>query len=147
MQGGKGKNEELAHHRTLVDAKLMEKSSLSELALRRVRRAFMLQYHESGYLQQRALVVEGICARFNFMNRALAQTFTPDEYAAWLAYLEHSQGDIADMCRGEYPISPYMVRVYSALFGIKIDFLLSGMSPQPDKVGANIDVWPISAGH
>jgi hypothetical protein len=134
-----------AAHRTMVDAKLMEKTGLAELTLRRVRRAFTLAHHRAGYLRQSALVTEGICARFNFMTRILGEVFTPREHEAWLKYLEHTPEDLADMCRGDYPISPYMVRVYSALFGIKVDFLLTGAAPQRDRVGADIDVWPASA--
>lgn len=132
------------HYRTAIDAKLMEKTGLDEFTIRRVRKLFMLRFARLSFGERRLLSESGICVRFAAMNALLRQDLPRDAWAAWLAYLEHPERDITDMALGEYPISPYLVRVYSALFGIKVDFLLLGSTPMADKVGANIDVWPLT---
>lgn len=137
----------IAHHRTLVDNKLMEKSGLDEVSLRRVRKAFMLRYKNLNYKERQALAEEGTCARFHLMDSVLRHHLGHWMWQRWLVYLEHTERDLEEMCRGEYPISPYLMRVYSALFGIKIDFLLLGDMPVRDRVGANIDVWPLTGTH
>lgn len=132
------------HYRTAIDAKLMEKTGLDEFTLRRVRKIFMLRYARLSYGERRWLAENGICVRFAMLNGLLRWAFQQEAWAAWLAYLEHSDQDIDDMALGEYPISPYLVRVYSALFGMKVDFLLLGSAPVADRIGANIDVWPLT---
>lgn len=134
------------HHRTAVDNKLLERTGLDEITLHRVRKAFMLAHRRLTFTEKRALVESGTSSRFAFMHATLNACFSDDAWVKWLKYLEHSRGELEEMCRGEYPISPYLVRVYSALFGIKVDFLLVGAAPQTDRVGASIDVIPLSAG-
>lgn len=135
------------HHRTAVDAKLMEKTGLDELTLRRVRKTFMLRWQKLPYTEKRILGEGGTCPRFEIMNQVLRQIFSREQWWSWLHYLEHSERDLAEMARGEYPISPYLIRVYSALFGIKIGYLLLGDAPMADPVGANIDVMPRVSGN
>ena len=130
--------------RTAVDAKLMERTGLDEFTLRRVRRDFMRRVTKLTYADKRALTEGGTCPRFRLMITVLKESWDESSQTAWLRYLEHSEQDIEEMCRGEYPISPYLIRVFSALFGIKVDFLLLGSTPSVDKVGANIDVWPLT---
>jgi hypothetical protein len=130
--------------RTAVDAKLMERTGLDEFTLRRVRKDFMRRVTRLTYADKRALTEGGTCPRFRLMITVLKESWDESCQAAWLRYLEHSEQDIEEMCRGEYPISPYLIRVFSALFGIKVDFLLLGSTPCVDKVGANIDVWPLT---
>ena len=48
------------------------------------------------------------------------------------------------MIAGVYPISPYVIRLYSALFGIKPDFLLLGMGPEVERNGTSIEIWPMA---
>lgn len=127
-----------------MDTKLMERTGLDEFTLRRLRKEFMVRCNRLPYAEKRALAEGGTCPRFAFMNAVLRDLWTAERWTAWLRYLEHSQQDVDEMCRGDYPISPYMIRVYSALFGIKVDFLLLGTTPCVDKVGANIDVWPMT---
>lgn len=135
----------LAHAtRTAVDAKLMERTGLDEFTLRRLRREFMVRCTQLTYADKRALAEGGTCPRFRFMISVMRNLWDGERWEGWLAYLEHSQQDIDEMCRGEYPISPYLIRVFSALFGIKVEFLLLGTSPCVDRVGANIDVWPMT---
>lgn len=130
--------------RTAVDAKLMERTGIDEFSLRRVRKEFILRYNRMAFSEKRSLSEGGTCPRFTAMITVLRSLWLPDRWAAWLNYLEHSERDIDEMCRGEYPISPYLIRVFSALFGIKVDFLLLGSTPAVDKVGANIDAWPLT---
>lgn len=137
-------SEKPVHYRTAIDAKLMEKTGLDEFTLRRVRKLFMLRFARLSYGERRLLAEGGICVRFASLNGLLRRDLPREAWQAWLAYLEHTEQDLDDMARGEYPISPYMVRVYSALFGIKVDFLLLGSTPMVDRIGANIDVWPLT---
>lgn len=130
--------------RTAVDAKLMERAGIDEFTLRRVRREFMNRCSKMTYTDKRALAEGGTCPRFRVMISVLKDCFDQELWTAWLRYLEHSDQDIDEMCRGEYPISPYLIRVFSALFGIKVDYLLLGSSPSVDRIGANIDVWPLT---
>lgn len=134
------------HHRTAIDSKLLEKTELDEFTLFRVRKAFMQLHAKLPYKARGALVENGTYPRFTFMHSVLDGCLSPQAWEKWLRYLEHTREELDEMCRGEYPISPYLVRVYSALFGIKVDFLLVGASPQADRVGASIDVVPLTAG-
>jgi hypothetical protein len=128
--------------RTAVDAKLMERTGLDEFTLRRTRKEFMRRCDRLTYADKRALAEGGTCPRFRFMINLLRESWAAVQWNDWLRYLEHSEQDVEEMCRGEYPISPYLIRVFSALFGIKVDFLLLGTTPSVDRIGANIDVWP-----
>jgi hypothetical protein len=134
----------VAHCKTAIDEKLMEKTGLDEFTLRRLRKLFAQRYLQLSYTDKRALSDGGTSQRFAFMTRLLRAELQQEAKEAWLRYLEHSELDIDDMVRGEYPISPYIIRVYSALFGIKVDFLLLGSTPTADKNGTNIDVWPMT---
>ena len=138
--------QKVMHHRTAVDSKLLERTGLDEFTLRRVRKAFMRAHRKLSFKDKRTLIEGGTSPRFACMHATLNTCFSGEAWAKWLTYLEHTSGELEDMCRGEYPISPYLVRVYSALFGIKVDFLLVGATPQTDRVGASIDVIPLSAG-
>lgn len=130
--------------RTAVDHKLMERTGLDEFSLRRLRKEFMVRYNRLSYTEKRALGEGGTYPRFTLMITVMRQLWSAERWADWLQYLEHSQRDVDEMCRGEYPISPYLIRVFSALFGIKIDYLLLGSTPSIDKSGANIDAWPLT---
>jgi len=95
------------------------------------------------YLEKHTLSSGGTFPRFRFMHTIMQGVLTDDEQAAWRSYIDHSPRDLDEMCRGEYPIGPYIIRVMSALFGVKVDFLLLGSAPAVDRVGASIDVWPM----
>jgi hypothetical protein len=129
---------------TAVDDKLMERTGLDPWSLRRLRHEFTLRYECLTYGQKRAMAEGGTCPRFTWLNEVLQGLWAPGQREAWLQFLEHSHRDLTEMCAGEYPISPYLIRVYSALFGIKVDFLLLGHPPVCDRVGANIDVVPMT---
>lgn len=128
---------------TAVDEKLMERTGFHPWTLRRLRHEFTRAWERLSYGQRKALAEGGACPRFTWMNEVLRGLWAPEDWNAWLTYLEHPEQDLAEMCRGEYPISPYMIRLYSALFGIKVDFLLLGYPPACDRIGANIDVVPL----
>lgn len=128
--------------RTAVDAKLMERSGLDEVSLRRVRRAFREQWNRAPFAEKKALAEGSICGRYRFVTDLLTTVWARETWRLWLRYLEHSERDIEEMRHGEYPISPYNVRLFSALLGIKVDFLLMGAWPMSDHVGANIDAYP-----
>lgn len=130
--------------RTAVDAKLMERTGLDELSLRRLRKEFLVRSGKLTYLDRRALAEGGAAPRLQFMISVVNDLWTEERWNAWLQYLEHTQKDVDEMCRGDYPISPYLTRVFSALFGIKTDFLQVGASPTVDRVGASIDIWPLT---
>ncbi len=122
----------------------MERTGLDEFTLRRLRKEFMLRMGRTAYPERRALAEGGTIPRFAFMVRVMRELWSGEHWQAWLRYLEHSEQDVEEMCRGEYPISPWLIRVFSALFGIKVDFLLIGTPPCVDRIGANIDVWPMT---
>lgn len=130
--------------RTAVDSKLMERTGIDEFTLRRLRKEFMLTFNRMTYAEKRALAEGGTCPRFTVMISVMRGLWNLERWNAWLTYMEHPQRDVDEMCRGEYPISPYLIRVFSALFGIKVDYLLLGSTPAVDKVGANIEVWPLT---
>lgn len=128
--------------RTAVDAKLMERSRLDEVSLRRVRRAFTERWNRAPFAHKKALAEGSICARYRFVTDLLTEVWAQETWRLWLRYLEHSERDMEEMRQGEYPISPYNVRLFSALLGIKVDFLLMGAWPISDHVGPNIDAYP-----
>lgn len=134
----------VTHCGTAVDTKLMERTGLDELTLRRVRKALMTRFARLSWGARSRLLEGGTYPRFNFLNLVLTETLAGDVWQVWLKYLEHSEEDLNEMGRGEYPISPYMIRIYSALFGIKVDFLLVGMPPTAEPRGVPIDLWPLT---
>jgi len=130
--------------RTAVDSKLLERTGMDEFTLRRLRKEFMLTFNRMSYAEKRALAEGGTCPRFTVMISVMRGLWDLERWDAWLTFMEHPQRDVDEMCSGEYPISPYLIRVFSALFGIKVDYLLLGSTPVVDKVGANIEVWPLT---
>jgi len=131
--------------RTGVDAKVMQRTGLDEMTLLRLRRDFHQRVGVLIYAEKHKLATSGTAPRFKFMHTTMQDILTTDQQAAWQAHIEHSTRDLDDMCRGEYPISPYILRVYSALFGIKVDYLLLGSKPVVDPIGASIEIWPMAA--
>lgn len=131
--------------RTAVDAKLMARSGIDEFSIRRVRSEFQKCWAQTSYGQRLCLVESGICLRFRWMTELLRSFMSESNWQLWLAYIEHAEADIEEMCQGEYPISPYIVRLHSALLGIKVEFLLVGDSPSCDRHGADIDAYPATA--
>jgi len=123
----------------------MERSGLDELNLRRARRAFIRQWKSAPYLRKLSLADEGIHARYRFVTDILREVWSDEVWVAWLAYLEHTEQDLQEMRRGEYPISPYIVRLFSALLGIRVDFLLVGAWPCSEVRQHNIDAYPATA--
>lgn len=130
--------------RTAVDDQLMEITGMDELTLRRLRKAFLLRCSRLPYPQLQAIAEAPAHVRFALMNETLRDVWQEDHWERWLRYLEHTPEDFAEMCRGEYPISPYLMRVFSALFGIKIDFLQLGSMPSADRTVASIAVLPLT---
>lgn len=130
--------------RTAVDGQILERTGLDEFSLRRLRKAFAVRTSRLPWTEWKRLAEGGTCPRFQLMITVLRETWTDERWNQWLRYLEHTLQDIDDMCAGEYPISPYLIRVFSALFGIKIEFLLLGTAPCIDREGASIDIWPVS---
>lgn len=125
----------------------MERSGLDEINLRRARRAFMDRWRTMNLTVKITLRDGSICERYRFVTDLLVEAWSPEVWQCWLRYLEHSEQDIAEMRQGEYPISPYIVRLFSALLGIKVDFLLLGAWPTSDQVGASIDIYPAAGVH
>ncbi|MBP2019684.1 hypothetical protein J2Z79_003126 [Symbiobacterium terraclitae] len=138
LSGGSG----LRLGRTLVDAKLMARSGLDEVNLRRARRAFRERWRRAPGAEKLRLVEGGTAARFAFVVDTLRSAWSPEVWGLWLRYLEHTEAEIDEMVAGEYPISPYMVRVSSALLGMKVDFLTAGCWPTGDHLGPDIDACP-----
>ena len=128
--------------RTAVDAKLMARSGLDELNLRRVRRAYRERWNRASFAEKRGLIDGGITDRYGFVVDVLKSVWQPETWDLWLRYLEHSDRDIDEMIAGEYPISPYIIRLFSALLGVKVDFLTLGAWPSGDLMGPNIDAYP-----
>jgi hypothetical protein len=128
----------------MVDAKLMERTGLDEFSLRRLRKEFMNVTRRMPYKERRAMCEAGTVPRFRLMVKTMRTLWTDERWVNWLTYLEHTQTDIDEMCTGEYPVYAHMIRVFSALFGIKVDFLLLGSAPSADREGANIDIGPLT---
>lgn len=129
--------------RTAVDKHLCHRTGLDELTLRRLRRALMRTWHDTNHNGRTHLSECGTFPRFRLLVNVMRLTLTTDQWLDWLAYLEHTQDDVNEMCRGEYPISPWLIRLYSAVFGIKVDFLLLGDAPTAEPRGVPIEVMPI----
>ena len=127
---------------TSVDPKLIERTRFDELAIFRLRRAFWRRYWSLPQPQRDSLLLCGTCPRFVCLVERLQETWAGANWDAWWKFLEYEELDIAEMCMGIYPIAPSVVRSFSALFGIKVDFLLLGSAPAVDRQGANIDIWP-----
>lgn len=125
-----------------VDQELCDRLQLDKFSLARLRREFWRGYGHLTFTEKRALASGGTCPRFAHMVAILRRVWTPAQWQTWLRYFYHTDRDIDEMCRGEYPISPYIVRVMSALFGIKADFMCLGSAPVADSVGVNIEMWP-----
>lgn len=138
VSGGSG----LRLGRTLVDEKLMAKSGLDEVNLRRARRAFCERWRRAPVSVKRALAEGATADRFAFVVATLRSAWSPEIWQLWLRYLEHTDAEIDEMIVGEYPVSPYMVRVSSALLGVKVDFLFAGCWPTGDFLGPDIDACP-----
>lgn len=138
LSGGVG----LRLGRTLVDAKLMARSGLDEVNLRRARRAFRERWRRAPGAEKLRLAEGGMVARFAFVVETLRSVWSPEAWGVWLGYLEHTEAEIDEMLAGDYPISPYMVRVSSALLGVKVDFLTAGCWPTGDYRGPDIDACP-----
>lgn len=130
--------------RTAVDVRLLERTGLDEFTLRRLRKEFLLRCSRLTYPERRRLAEAATWQRFRIMTETLRDVWQERHWNRWLRYLEHTPEDIEEMCRGEYPISPYLIRVFSALFGIKVDYLLLGAMPTADRAGACIEVWPLT---
>jgi hypothetical protein len=128
--------------RTRIDGKLMERSGLDEVNLRRARRAFQQRWLRTPPPERRRLAEAGTVARFRYVIDTLRAAWSPEVWSLWLRYLEHTDEEIDEMMAGEYPISPYMVRVSSALLGVTVDFLEAGCWPAQDYDGHDIDVCP-----
>lgn len=128
--------------RTRIDGKLMERSGLDEVNLRRARRAFRQRWLGTPPPERRRLSEAGPAARFGLVVDTLRATWSPEVWSLWLRYLEHTDAEIDEMVAGDYPISPYMVRVSSALLGVTVDFLEAGCWPERDYDGHDIDVCP-----
>lgn len=135
---GKG----LRLRRTSLDDKLMRRSGLDEVNLRRARRAFQRRWLRTPLPERRRLAEAGTALRFGFVVSTLRTAWSPDVWNLWLRYLEHTDAEIDEMVAGEYPISPYMVRVSSALLGVTVDFLAAGCWPAGAYDGPDIDVLP-----
>lgn len=132
----------LRRRRALLDEKLMARSGLDEVNLRRARRAFRERWRRTPALERRLLAEGPTVDRFGFVIDTLRSTWSPEVWNLWLRFLEHTDAEIDEMVIGEYPISPYMVRVSSALLGVTVDFLWAGCWPVEDHHGPDIDVCP-----
>ncbi|MFO7171501.1 MAG: hypothetical protein DIU70_000820 [Bacillota bacterium] len=128
--------------RTAMDDRVRERTGLDEVSLRRLRRALMARFRAVPYPVRRRLLEDGPCSRLHFLNTVLKASLPEAQWRAWLRSIEHSEQDLTEMARGEYPISPHLIRLYSALFGIKVDFLLLGHPPTVEPRGVPIDLWP-----
>jgi len=125
-----------------VDAKLMARSGLDEINLRRARRAFRERWRRAPGAEKLRLAEGSVVGRFAFVVETLRSVWSPEQWGLWLRYLEHTEAEIDEMLSGDYPISPYMVRVSSALLGVKVDFLTAGCWPTGDHHGPDIDACP-----
>lgn len=130
--------------RTAQDEKLIARTGLDEITLRRLRKEFYLRCSRLSYPQRLRLAEAPTCVRLRMMIDTLQDVWQEQHWRCWLTYLEHTREDLEEMCQGEYPISPYLIRVFSALFGIKVDFLLLGSMPTADRTGASIEILPLT---
>jgi hypothetical protein len=130
--------------RTAVDDRLCERLRLERFDLVRLRREFHVQvYGRLSLKTRKELAIGGTCPRFKLMELATVSVWTGPQRSFWLSFIEHPKRDVDEMCSGEYPISPYLIRLYSALFGIKVDLLLLGRVPEVERKGTSIEIWPM----
>lgn len=130
-----------------VDEKLCAKIGLQRFDLAHLRRQLWLKVEAMTYADKRAMAEGGTVPRFVLLNQIILQEWRRvGHWERWLKYLDHTDQDVEEMERGEYPILPYLIRNFSALFGITVDFIMLGIGPVADPVGVNIEVWPIASG-
>lgn len=134
------------YHRTEIDGDLLSRTGLDEVSLCRLRKAFWCRFGAISYKDRVRLLEGGMHARLQFLNDVLRQALPAGQWARWLRYIEHGEKDLFEMARGEYPVSPYLIRLYSALFGIRVEYLLVGQEPAPSPRGVSIDVLDTGAG-
>lgn len=128
-----------------MDDKLCRKIGIERFRLAHTRRQLWNKWDSLTYADKRTFVEGGTAPRFSLLANLTRTTWgVMGEWERLLDYLEHTDQDIREMERGEYPIAPCVIRVFSALYGVKINFLVLGSAPEVDKVGANIDVWPLA---
>lgn len=142
LQSPASRGSDLRLGRTRIDQKLMERSGLDEVNLRRARRAFQRRWLRTPAPERWRLAEAGTAQRFEYVVCTLRSAWSPEVWNLWLRYLEHTDAEIDEMVAGEYPISPYIVRVISALLGVSVDFLQTGAWPARDRLGHDIDVCP-----
>jgi hypothetical protein len=124
------------------DEKLCERVGLTPWDLIRLRKAMWTAWRKTSRTSWRILSEGGTAPRFGWLELLIVKVWSIDLWERWLRHLEHSERDLTEMAQGNYPISPYIIRNYSALFGIMVEFLLLGAPPVIDKIGANIELWP-----
>lgn len=128
-----------------VDDELCRRIGVERFRLAHTRRQLWNHWAQMTYADKRTLVEGGTAPRFSLLAHLTRTTWgVMGEWERLLDYMEHTDQDIREMERGEYPISPWVIRIFSALYGIKVEFLLLGSAPEADKVGANIEVWPLA---
>lgn len=131
--------------RTAVDDRLCERLRLVPFDLIRLRREFYHEiYSKLSHKGRRTLAMGGMYPRFELMDLAMLSAWNGPLRSYWLGLVDHPQRDIDEMIKGTYPISPYVIRLYSALFGIRPDFLLLGREPAVERNGTSIEVWPMA---
>lgn len=130
---------------TVVDDPLKEKTSLDSWTIARLRKAFRQEY-DGLNLTQRAALAEGTDAdRLSLMVAVMRDRVLNDEqWSSWLRYCGDEPGDVEEMCQGAFTISPFLVRMYSAVFGIKVQYLLLGDRPELNIDGRDVAVWPLT---
>lgn len=127
-----------------VDQELCQRTGFNRIDLARIRQRLHNDWSILTCQDKKRLAEGGTAPRFSYLSHKLREVLTPaGQWEAWLNYIGHDERDIREMERGEYPISPYVIRIYSALFGIKVNFLLFGSAPEVDEAGCSIDVWPM----
>ena len=155
--GNNGKKECAVEYNRTIPHDLIEKTGLDTMTILRARRELARHIGNMKYLELRSLPEMGIGARFGILDAIMRNILTEQNrgqegkfgetpkaaYAEWVQkYLEFTPNDTDEMTKSEYPISPYVIRRYSALFGISPDFLLRGDKPtKPYATKANIDDW------
>ncbi len=118
----------MEHHDT--DRRLTTTLGIDEFSLARLRQQFAAGYRGLTWDERLRLVDSGINGRLRYIHREMALYLTDAQIAAWLAYIEHSERDIAEMERGLYPIYPRLIQRYCALLRMDQGFLHMGTDPR-----------------
>lgn len=130
-----------------TDIELCRRTGLHPWDLLTARRWLYKRYRPLAIREREFLADGGTFRRFAFLNQeVLGKAWRAPPWELWLRYLGLRIDELDLMCRGEYPIDPWTIRLYTALFGMQMEFLMLGDPPAPAREPININMMPETSG-